>query len=103
MLPTTRAVLTRVVNLELELLPRLKGNAEKRIRALIWAAHAAIQGEAARDQEIGMGLSSVREVLALLESNRSPVVMLCLQCGTRYTPPGICCCPLRKSGKRVRR
>lgn len=39
MTPEVRNILVRVLDLELSLLPSLKGNQEAIVRTLIWAAH----------------------------------------------------------------
>lgn len=46
MTPDARAVLGRVVHLEMWLLPMLKGDAEKHVQALIWAAHDVLKRDA---------------------------------------------------------
>lgn len=100
MTPATRAVLSRVVNLELLLMPRLKGRDEKLVRELVWAAHEALKVEAARDEAVTAALAPLQQALILLECDRQPLIMLCAQCGAKYTPPGRCRCLPRKSGKR---
>jgi hypothetical protein len=104
MMSATRDVLTRVVNLELLLLPRLKGKDEELVRELVWAAHDALKLDAElRSSDVARRACAVAAAVAQTFGPLAPeksALVLCAQCGARYTPDGPkrCRCPVLKSG-----